>query len=63
MLVDVGGSDHLHAVAVGLNLSPVLGEEGIGRDGNGGKGSSLTGASAWGRVRDIGTDDHGGDCL
>jgi hypothetical protein len=62
VFVDVGGGDHLHAVTVGLNFSPVLSEERIGRDGNGGKGCSLTGASAWGRVGNIGTDDHGGDC-
>jgi hypothetical protein len=37
VILDVGSGDHFDTVAVGLNIRPVLGEEGIGRDGDGGK--------------------------
>lgn len=41
VVVDVGGCDHLHAITVGLNLSPVLGKVDVGGYGDGGEGRSL----------------------
>ena len=58
VFLDVSRGDHLNTVTVGLNISPVLREEGVGGDGDGGERSSLIGSRTGGRVGNIGTDDH-----
>jgi hypothetical protein len=61
VLVDIGGSDHLNTVAVGLNLSPVLGVVRVGRDSDGRKGCSFTRAGSRGWVRHVGANNHSRD--
>ena len=60
VVLNVGRRDHLDAVAVGLHLSPIFDEVGIRGNSYGSERGSLTRAGAGCRVRDVGTDNHGG---
>ena len=59
VVVNGGSSDHLNAVAVGLNLSPVFDKVWVGRDSDGCKRGSFRRRRTRSRMRHIGTDNHG----
>lgn len=58
VILDVGRSDHFNAVAIGLDIGPVLGKELISRDGDGGEGSSFSRSSSGSGMGNVGTHDH-----